>query len=29
MAAALKIGMQTARIERCCFNHVWGPLAGQ
>jgi enoyl-CoA hydratase/carnithine racemase len=29
MAAALAIGMQTAPIERCCFNHVWGPLAGQ
>ena len=29
MAAALAIGMQTATIERCCFNHVWGPLAGQ
>ncbi len=29
MAAALAIGMQTAPIERCCFNHVWGPLAGR
>jgi enoyl-CoA hydratase/carnithine racemase len=29
MAAALAIGMQTAPVERCCFNHVWGPLAGQ
>jgi len=29
MAAALAIGMQTAPIERCCFSHVWGPLAGQ
>jgi enoyl-CoA hydratase/carnithine racemase len=29
MAAALAIGMQTGPIERCCFNHVWGPLAGQ
>ena len=29
MAAALAIGMQTAPMERCCFNHVWGPLAEQ
>jgi len=29
MAAALAIGMQTAPVERCCFNHVWGPVAGQ
>jgi enoyl-CoA hydratase/carnithine racemase len=29
MAAALAMGMQTAPVERCCFNHVWGPLAGQ
>jgi enoyl-CoA hydratase/carnithine racemase len=29
MAAALAFGMQTAPIERCCFSHVWGPLAGQ
>jgi enoyl-CoA hydratase/carnithine racemase len=27
MAAALAAGMQTPTIERCCFNHVWGPLA--
>lgn len=27
MATALAIGMQTPTIERCCFNHVWGPLA--
>ena len=27
MAAALAGGMQTPVIERCCFNHVWGPLA--
>ena len=29
MAAALAIGMQTPTIEKCCFNHVWGPLAEQ
>jgi enoyl-CoA hydratase/carnithine racemase len=29
MAAALAMGMQTAPVERCCFDHVWGPLAGQ
>jgi enoyl-CoA hydratase/carnithine racemase len=27
MAAALAAGMQTPTIERCCFNHIWGPLA--
>ena len=27
MAAALAGGMQTPLIEKCCFNHVWGPLA--
>jgi enoyl-CoA hydratase/carnithine racemase len=27
MTAALAVGMQTASIEKCCFNHVWGPLA--
>ena len=27
MAAALAAGMQTPLIEKCCFNHVWGPLA--
>jgi hypothetical protein len=27
MTAALAGGMQTPEIERCCFNHVWGPLA--
>ena len=27
MAAALAAGMQTPAIEKCCFNHVWGPLA--
>lgn len=26
MAAALRMGMQTAAMERCCFDHVWGPL---
>jgi enoyl-CoA hydratase/carnithine racemase len=28
MAAALAAGMQTPVMERCCFDHVWGPLAG-
>ena len=28
MAAALRMGMQTAAMERCCFDHVWGPLEG-
>jgi enoyl-CoA hydratase/carnithine racemase len=27
MAAALASGMQTPLLERCCFSHVWGPLA--
>jgi len=27
MAAALAGGMQTPLIEKCCFNHIWGPLA--
>jgi len=27
--AALAMGVQTPTIERCSFNHVWGPLAGQ
>jgi enoyl-CoA hydratase/carnithine racemase len=27
MAAALAAGMQTRTIERCCFDHIWGPLA--
>jgi len=27
MTAALAAGMQTPLIEKCCFNHVWGPLA--
>jgi hypothetical protein len=28
MAAALAAGMQTPVMERCCFDHIWGPLAG-
>jgi enoyl-CoA hydratase/carnithine racemase len=28
MRAALAAGMQTPAMERCCFNHVWQPLAG-
>ena len=28
MAAAAASGMQTAVIEKCCFTHIWGPLAG-
>jgi hypothetical protein len=27
MAAALASGMQTLSIEKCCFSHIWGPLA--
>jgi enoyl-CoA hydratase/carnithine racemase len=27
MAAALASGMQTLVLERCCFDHIWGPLA--
>jgi len=27
MAAALAAGMQTPVIEKCCFDHIWGPLA--
>jgi hypothetical protein len=27
MTAALAAGMQTPLIEKCCFNHVWGPFA--
>jgi len=26
--AGLAGGMQTAEMERCCFTHIWGPLAG-
>lgn len=28
MTAALGMGMQTPEVEKCCFTHVWGPLAG-
>lgn len=28
MAAALAAGMQTPVLEKCCFDHIWGPLAG-
>jgi hypothetical protein len=28
MAAAVAGGMQTPVLERCCFTHIWGPLAG-
>ena len=28
MAAALDAGMQTLELEKCCFTHIWGPLAG-
>ena len=28
MAAALAAGMQTPELEKCCFTHIWGPLAG-
>lgn len=27
MAAALATGMQTPPVEKCCFSHIWGPLA--
>jgi hypothetical protein len=27
MAAALDAGMQTPELEKCCFTHIWGPLA--
>jgi len=27
ITAALGGGMQQLAIERCCFNHIWGPLA--
>ena len=27
MTAALAAGMQTPLMEKCCFDHVWGPLA--
>ncbi len=28
MDAAMAMGMQTPSIEKCCFTHIWGPLAG-
>jgi len=28
MAAALASGMQSPMLEKCCFDHIWGPLAG-
>ncbi len=28
MAAALTMGMQTTAMEKCCFTHIWSPLAG-
>jgi enoyl-CoA hydratase/carnithine racemase len=28
MAAAMGMGMQTPVMEKCCFTHIWGPLAG-
>lgn len=28
MAAAMAAGMQTPVMEKCCFDHIWGPLAG-
>jgi len=28
MAAAMAAGMQTPALERCCFDHIWAPLAG-
>lgn len=28
MAAAMGAGMQTPALEKCCFTHIWGPLAG-
>ena len=28
MAAAVAGGMQTPVLEKCCFTHIWGPLAG-
>jgi enoyl-CoA hydratase/carnithine racemase len=27
MAAAMAAGMQTPVLEKCCFDHIWGPLA--
>ena len=28
MDAAMAMGMQTPIIEKCCFTHIWSPLAG-
>ncbi|MES2017513.1 MAG: enoyl-CoA hydratase/isomerase family protein [Pseudomonadota bacterium] len=28
MDAAMAMGMQQPVMEKCCFTHVWGPLAG-
>jgi enoyl-CoA hydratase/carnithine racemase len=28
MAAAMAAGMQTSALEKCCFTHIWAPLAG-
>jgi len=28
MAAAMASGMQSPALEKCCFDHIWGPLAG-
>jgi enoyl-CoA hydratase/carnithine racemase len=28
MDAAMAMGMQTPAIEKCCFTHIWSPLAG-
>jgi hypothetical protein len=27
MAAAVAGGMQTPVLEKCCFTHIWEPLA--
>jgi hypothetical protein len=27
MSAAMAAGMQTPAMEKCCFDHIWGPLA--
>lgn len=27
MAAAMGMGLQTPALEKCCFTHIWGPLA--
>ena len=29
MAAGLAAGMQTAALERCCFDHVWGAFPAE